>query len=283
MRNISRNLLPLMVTLSLLGLACSANKTTAPATTPPTSSSSWVYFDRTLYFSKGSSVNPEDSAAQAVVQNALTSLQQSTDLGADYFVFKYDDDSILQPVTTNTSYNGRNWESFFQLWDDATFNNFIAGAVGTAKDQDVAVAKNTNNPQQYYVVARLSCFVAGESCGYATQAQAQALVWRAFGYLVGMRNSDQASSPIMKPGESNDQTTSEAQKKYASEFNNTLERIRNKIPAPTGSNGTTATPASGVAATPAPAQAPTATGTLPDGAVAAPASAAPTSPSQAGN
>lgn len=194
----------------------------------------WRYFDREIYLPTGVSVSPEMSAAQELVIGSLRELESSTDLGVDYFIVKYDEDSILQPLTSETSYQGRNWRSFFQIWDDGPFNALLAGRVGTAPDQDVLVAINEKNDREFFVVARLACFVAGESCKLASQGQAKALVWRALGYVVGLRYGEGAASEIMKAGVSPAQETGESKKKFFAEFDNQLENRRNALPPPPG-------------------------------------------------
>lgn len=222
-----------MTLFMTVGVSCSSEKDKEEVVPDPAvKEESWRYFDREIYFPTGVSVSPEMAAAQELVTNALKDLEKSTDLGIDYFIFKAEEDSILQPVTSETSYQGRVWRSFFQIWQDGIFNELTSGKIGTAPDQDVVVALNEKNPREYFVVARLSCFVAGQTCGLATQGQAKALVWRAYGYLIGMRYSGAAFSDILKAGVSKSQETEEARKKFISEFNNQLERTRNAIPPP---------------------------------------------------
>lgn len=222
----------LIFSISLLAIAaCSPGKNDKEADPDDGGvEQSWRYFDREIYFPTGVSVSPEMSAAQELVVSALTDLEADTDLGVDYFVVKYDEDSILQPVTSEASYQGRVWRSFFQIWDDDRFNELLAGQVGTSPDQDVVVALNAKNDREYFVIARLSCFVAGEACSFATQGAAKALVWRAYGYLIGLRFGDNAASAIMKTGVFPDQESDAAKKKFLAEFDGQLERRRNAIP-----------------------------------------------------
>ena len=239
------NSLLLMVFTAFFALpqGCSTDKAASTATTPTSPAGpSYRYFDRELYFPTGSSVSPEVAAAQALIQASLTDLQNKSSLGQDYFIYDFADDSLLQPVVGPTSYQGRNWRSFFQVWEDQTFNDFAAANVGAAKDQDLIVALNKNNSQQYFIIARLSCFVAGAACNFATQGQAKAMIWRAFGYLVGMRNGDQANSAIMQAGESPAQEADAEAQKYLAAFNGTLERMKNNVAPPAGSNGSGGTP-----------------------------------------
>ena len=192
----------------------------------------WRYFDREVYFPIGSSVAPEVAVAQDLVQEGLKELAEATDLGVDYFIFKTEEDSLLQPVVGEESYQGRNWRSFWQIWDDELFNTFVSDKVGTSGDQDVVVARNEKNDREFYVVSRLSCYVAGEGCLYPTQRVTKMLVWRSVGYLVGLKSGENAFSKIMSPGISLDQDSDEERKKFAAEFDGALERIRNEIPLP---------------------------------------------------
>jgi len=220
-------ILTLMMTTILLA-ACDAAKkgddTTAPKVAPV-----YRYFDREIHFARGSSVAPEQSAAQEVIKAALEDLEKNTDLGAGYFSFAYEDDSLLQPLATRTAQSGRNWKSFIQTWDDALINDLF-GQLGTENpdgDQDTIVARNGLNPQQYFMVTRLSCFLAGASCGFASQTQAKMLVWRSFGYLIGMRIGSNASSAVMQTGQTAAQENPDEQRKFIAEFNSRLETIKN--------------------------------------------------------
>ena len=220
------------VLVAALSSCTSADSTPTTTDTGAKDNKTWRYFDRELYFPTGVSVSPEMSAAQELVRQALKDLEESTDLGKDYFIFLNDEDSILQPVTSETSYQGRNWRSFYQIWDDENLNSLLGSKVGTSSDQDLLVSLNAQNEREFYVISRLGCFVAGESCSYATQGQAKALVWRSMGYLIGLRYGKNASSDIMKSGTFPAQESQEARKKFLAEFDNRLESVRNGLPAP---------------------------------------------------
>lgn len=220
-----------IILLSFLPTGCSSGGGSS-SETPVDNGEIWRYFDRQLFFPAGVSVDPEVSASQEQVRQALLELELATDLGRDFFIFQYDDDSLLQPVASETVQKGREWKSFVQIWKDDLFNQFVAESVGTAPDSDIVVAQNEKNKREYYIILRLSCFVAGEACGYPTQVQARAIVWRAFGYLIGLRFGVDATSEIMRAGVSSKMADSEEIRKYNAEFNSMLERMRNGIPAP---------------------------------------------------
>ena len=219
-------MLPMLIAL----ITCSSSKTDDGTKTTDTSTLSWRYFDRELYMPTGVSVQPEMASAQELIQASLTSLADQSDLGTDYFIFKYEEDSLLQPVTEETSYEGRDWYSFVQVWNDELFADYASTVIGTPGDEDVLVVRNELNTQEYFIIFRLSCFVSGKTCGYPTQAQSKAMVWRAMGYLAGLRNSKNSNSAIMKPGVAPEQENADEIKKYISEFDGLLERIRNKLP-----------------------------------------------------
>lgn len=221
----------ILISLSLL-TACGPSDSSSTNNDKASDPKTWRYFDRELFFPTGVSVSPEMAAAQDVIQFALDELQNSTDLGADYFIFGYDEDSLLQPLVTETSYQGRNWRSFFQIWDDEEFNAFAAEGVGVSLDEDVIAARNEKNLQEYFIIARLSCFTSQESCGFPSQRQSIALVWRAFGYLIDLRFGENAASAIMQAGAHDEQEDESEKKAFFAEFDNMLERVRNDLPPP---------------------------------------------------
>jgi hypothetical protein len=220
------NIIWLFLALVIASCSSKSNSTTdqTPTTTPK-----YRFFDREIYLARGSSVTPDESSAQEVVKVALSDLELKTDLGAGYFIISYDDDSILQPVAQETKAAGRNWHSFIQTWDDALINDYLAksGGDNPSSDQDTIVAKNKSNAQQFYMITRLSCYLAGESCSFASQQEAKMLVWRSFGYLIGMRIGSTASSAIMKPSMDSLQESADEQRKFIAEFNSRLELIKN--------------------------------------------------------
>jgi hypothetical protein len=228
--NLWRGLL-LIACLTLAGALASCGKTDSsdPSDETPEDTVHWRYFDREIYLPTGISVKPEMAAAHEIVRKALSSLEESTDLGKDFFIFKADEDSILQPVTTPTAYQGRNWRSFIQVWDEAAFNEFVSEKVGVAIDQDTVVAQNEKNTRQYFIVLRLACFVASDACSFATQAQAISLVWRSYGYLIGLRFGDSAASAVMRAGMSPEQESEAERGKFFAEFDNMLEKIKNNL------------------------------------------------------
>ena len=209
--------------------ACAPTPATKNPIVPP-NQNSYRYFDREVYFAKGSSVTPEQTAAQDVIRAAMEDLERSTDLGADYFVFGYEDDSILQPVAVLTQSSGRNWRSFVQTWSDDLINGYLTTSGGTTPegDPDIIVATNKTNGQQFFMLTRLSCFLSGPSCGFPSLVESKMLIWRAYGYLIGMRLGTTASSAIMKPGIDVAQEDPSQQRSFIAEFNNRLETIKNK-------------------------------------------------------
>ena len=192
----------------------------------------WIYFDREVYFPTGVSVTPNQSAAHQKARDALLELELETDLGKDFFIFKTDDDSLLQPISESTEVDGREWTSFIQIWDDDLMNEFLAKNLSVVGDDNAIVALNSGNKREFFIVLRLSCFLAGDTCDLATENQAKALVWRAMGYLIGMRIGDEVSSDIMRQEISPTQEDSEQIRRFMAEFNGTLERVRNGIPVP---------------------------------------------------
>ncbi|MCX6129804.1 MAG: hypothetical protein NTX25_12190 [Proteobacteria bacterium] len=219
-----------LLSFILIMASCSGSSST-PAENPPSKDeNSWRYFDREIYMPTGVSVQPEMAAAQELIQASLIELADSSDLGKDYFIFKFEEDSLLQPVSEETQYDGRPWFSFIQVWPDNLFNDQISSSVGTSGDPDVLVVRNELNEREFYAILRLSCFVAGESCGFPTQKESKAVIWRAMGYLIGLKHSENANSLIMKPGVSSEQEKPEEIKKYLAEFDGQLERTRNKLP-----------------------------------------------------
>lgn len=231
MRSSYRILLALTALFSILGGCDKAKPKDVPVA--PASQPTYRYFDREVFFASGSSVSPEQTVSQEIARAALEDLELASDLGAGYFIFSYADDSLLQPIAASTQSNGRLWQSFIQTWDDYLINNYLttAGVAAPDADQDVIVGVNTLNFQQFFVIARLSCFLSGESCGFASPVQAKMLVWRAFGYKIGMRVGEKSSSAVMKPSINKDQENPEEQRRFLAEFNNQLEAIKNKNPA----------------------------------------------------
>ncbi|RZM25545.1 MAG: hypothetical protein EOO88_18895 [Pedobacter sp.] len=213
-----------------LGSGCDSDKDEKKKDDTSSSKGEWLYFDRYLFQPVGISVSADRETGGQIVLDALKELQESTDLGADFFITATEEDSLLQPALSPTSYQGRNWRSFFQIWEDDLFDASVTQGVGITLDQDIIVAQNSLNLQQYYIVARLSCFTGGANCGFATQAQAKALVWRAYGYLIGMRYGQDAKSAVMKTGIHDEQESPDEITKFKAEFNGTLERIRKGIP-----------------------------------------------------
>jgi hypothetical protein len=220
----------LIVVATLVGCGEAGPTVIPPA--PAAQDDEWRFFDREVYFSTGVSVSPEVSAAQEQVKDALRALEVNTDLGIDFFIFRNDDDSLLQPVPTETTFEGRPWYSFVQIWEDGLFNEYTTGGIGTAADPDLVVASNENNTQEFYMLMRLSCFVAGASCQFASQGEARAMVWRGFGYLVGLRSGENAASEVMKAGQSASQEDPEEHKKFFAEFDQLLERLKNGLEIP---------------------------------------------------
>lgn len=215
----------------LLGCDDSKDNNNSDKGNNPTTKS-WRYFDREFYLPSGVSVSPEMAGAQDIVKTAMEELASSSDLGVDYFIFNYEENSLLQPVAGETTYQGRVWRSFAQIWEDNPFNDYLAANVGASTDQDLIVVKNKLNQQEYFMILRLSCFVAGETCGYPTQGQAKAMVWRSFGYLIGLRYGDNAASTVMSPGFLATQESESEKRKFLAEFNGQLERIRLGLPLP---------------------------------------------------
>jgi hypothetical protein len=220
---------PLTWIFCLATVGCGESK--KPPTDTPASTPVYRYLDRELYLPTGSAVSPEETAAQEVIRAALEDLEQSTDLGAGYFLYRYDDDSILQPVAARTQSAGRQWHSFIQAWEDDLINDYLAQAGGDNPDgdQDIIVAANKLDARQYFIVTRLSCFLSGASCGLASQVQAKMLVWRAYGYLIGLRVGTSAASAVMRPAVDPDQELAEERRKFIAEFNARLELIRNNM------------------------------------------------------
>lgn len=222
-------LLSCLVVLAIFLVGCGETQPSTPTTPTDPPDNVWRFFDREVYFSVGVSVTPEASAAQEQVKDALQALEINTDLGIDFFVFRNDDDSLLQPVPAETTFEGRPWLSFVQVWDDDLFNEYTTGGIGTAADPDLVVASNENNTQEFYMLMRLSCFVAGASCQFATQGQARSMVWRAFGYLAGLRFGENAASEVMKSGHNAAQEDAGEHKKFFAEFDQQIERLKNGI------------------------------------------------------
>jgi len=213
----------------LMMAGCSEAK--KPSSETPAASPVYRYFDRELYLPTGSAVSPEETAAQEVIRAALEDLEQSTDLGAGYFLYRYDDDSILQPVAARAQSGGRQWHSFIQAWEDDLINDYLtqAGGDNPDGDQDIIASVNKLDARQYFIVTRLSCFLAGASCGLASQVQAKMLVWRAYGYLIGLRVGTSAASAVMRPAVDPDQELAEERRKFIAEFNARLELIKNNM------------------------------------------------------
>lgn len=214
----------LIIFLSACGSSASTNTTEATAT----EDKSWRYFDRELYLATGSSVSPEVGVAQLLIEEALKEIEKNTDLGIDYFIIKYEEESLLQPVANQTSGVGRSWKSFINLYSDEVFNSFLTEAIGESLDTDIITAVNKNNSKEYFIMTRLDCFTSSENCNKPNQTQSKAFIYRSIGYLLGLRYGDNSYSAIMRPGVSKDQESEDEFKKYCNEINNKLENIRNE-------------------------------------------------------
>jgi len=188
---------------------------------------SWRYFDREIYLSSGSSVSPEVGIAQLLIEESLKELETHTDLGIDYFSIKYEDESLLQPIANQTAGSGRAWKSFINIYEDDIFNEFLSSAIGESLDSDVISAINNKNPKEFFIMLRLNCFISSEKCDSPSQKQAKAFIFRAFGYILGLRYGESSYSAIMKPGISTQQEFDDEFRKFCNEFNNKLEDIRN--------------------------------------------------------
>lgn len=230
----SRGLMPFLVASLLLTVAWTVvvacgdtnAKSTEPAPTPTTLPFQYRYMDREVYFPKGVSVSPEMASAHAKIKEYLQNLERQSDLGAGYFQFGEEDDSLLQPPTEKISYQGKNWLSFIRVWDDDLFNKFVTLKLGTPLDQNMIVAVNKNNTAQFYVVLRLSCFTSGDRCQNPDSELTRTIVWRALGYVSGLKIGTDAASSIMSPELSPTQKLPEEQRKFLAEFNSTLELMR---------------------------------------------------------
>lgn len=235
-----RWILMVVVLLSVLSAAsaCSNEDPVEDASNKDETTSGFRYIDRRIFFSKGVSVTPEQAAAQEVARKALEELQLKTDLGPDYFIFDKTNDSVLQPLIEKREYEGREWQSFVQIWSDDVFDKFVLTNIGAPSDPDLVVATNKSDDRQFYILVRLSCFLSGDECRNATEKQAKLMVWRAVGYATGLRYGKNATTPIMKPGTSSDQETTDAEKVFIREFNNMLERLKLGMVRPDGSKPT---------------------------------------------
>lgn len=209
-----------------IGACSDSNKDSEirPQSTP--AAFNYRYMDREVYFPRGVSVSPEMSSAHAKIKEYLQSLERQSDLGAGYFQFADEDDSLLQPPVEKISYQGKHWLSFIRVWEDDVFNKFVTQKFGTPLDPNMIVAVNKNNNSQFYVVFRLSCFTSGDRCQNPDNATASTIVWRALGYGAGMRIGKDASSSIMNPDFLPEQKLPEEQRKFLAEFNGNLELLR---------------------------------------------------------
>ena len=186
----------------------------------------WQYFDRQIYLPIGADISPEKSAAQLIIEDALKILQSKTDLGQDFFEIKREQSSLLQPISDEARRDGHEWFSFIQVLEDNEFSDFVALGVGNVQDEDILVARNILNPQEFFILARLSCFVSAESCGFPPQEYATTLLNRSFGFLVGVKFGDEANSPVMKTGYQAEQKNEPALRQFYADFNARLEFIR---------------------------------------------------------
>lgn len=214
------------VILAVYSLLSCGGEQSSESDAPNPNETTWRFIDRQLFFASGVSVSSESSAAQEQVKLALRELELETDLGADFFIFQHDDDSLLQPIATETVITGREWKSFVQIWDDQTYNDYITNSVGSVLDPDILAVQNKDNNQEYYIIFRKSCFIAAESCQFASQDHAKSMVWRAFGYIIGMRFGENAASVVMQPGHTDAHTEASEKKKFFAEFDQILESIK---------------------------------------------------------
>lgn len=216
--------------LLLFTWACGSSSSTDP--TPPPADVDWNYFDRQVYLPSGISVTPESSAAQEQVKLALRELEIETDLGTDFFIIANQEDSLLQPVAAAQTLTGREWLSFIQIWSDDVFNDYVASEIGVLPDPDMIVAENELNQEEYFMIFRESCFLAGETCQFASQQQAKSMVWRGFGYLMKLRSGDESTSAVMTSGHTAAHVDVEQRRRFFAEFNQALEKRKLGLPEP---------------------------------------------------
>lgn len=184
------------------------------------------YVDRRVFIPYGAAITPELAAAHEKIKNSIATLENNTDLGPGYFLFKTEEDSLLQPPTSEKALEGREWRSFVRAWPDEILNEFITTTIGSPTDANVIVALNKKNPQQFYMIFRKSCFFSEASCRNAGEKEATALVYRAFGYAIGIQDNLANQTAVMQSQINKNQELETEVKKFFSIFNNRLEDIR---------------------------------------------------------
>jgi len=188
------------------------------------------YFDRNLFFpSEDSVADIRIFNASKTVKLAVEELQKNTLLRSNYFIFKEEESSLLEPATEQGDF-GFNQKSFIQIFPDSEFNSFLLSVAESQQiesDENVLSVRDLTKDSRYYMVFRLSCFQRSQACSFANDNQSKALVLRSFGYLVGLKFGTNSFSQIMNSAINDQQNSDVDFDIFYDEFDNQLEAIRN--------------------------------------------------------
>ena len=211
---------------------CSNNNSNSSSSSS-SSDPSLRWMDRTIYFAYANSGNPNSNNQFQVqdVQDALTEIQQITNLGQGYFSYTMADPAVLNPIY-QTGQASSEYISFILIWDDTDFNNFVVNTLGgNVPDENAITVINAAYKRKFYMIFKSSCFVSSASCNSITSNGLRAMVARQLSLLVGIpaiTNCAKTPTDVMCSTTPSDAQWNDLNKtNWANEFNNALETVLN--------------------------------------------------------